>query len=231
MTARYALYYTPPADHPLTGAASAWLGRDVWRAAAVERALVEGLDLDDAGLEALTASARHYGFHATLKAPFDLADGQSEAALIAALDRFAGTRAAFEGHLEVRSLSGFIAMVFAPVCPAMTALHTACVHEFEPFRAPISDADLARRRRSPMSAEQNARLQAFGYPWIFDDFRFHMTLTGRIADEAERDRIVAALARHFAPVLGAHRVDALCLFGQEDRAAPFRIVHSAAFCG
>lgn len=228
MTARYAVYYAPPPQHPLTALASAWLGRDAWTDAEVAQVPVAGLDTGHAERAELTADAAHYGFHATLKAPFELAAGQSEAGLIAALNDFAATQPAFAAELAVHSLSGFVALTLDPPCPAMTALHTACVHAFEAFRAPLSDADLARRRRAPMTAEQDARLIAYGYPWIFDEFRFHMTLTGRIRDNARRSAVIAALAGYFAPAAGAHHFDSLCLFRQSQRDAPFRIIASAA---
>ncbi len=227
MSARYAIYYAPPRDHPMTFAASAWLGYDAWGAQPLERPQVEGLALAADAVEALTTEPRRYGFHATLKAPFELATGQSEEALLAAFQDFAAERPCFLVDLAVTSLSGFIALTLAMPSPAMAALHAACVHGFEPFRAPLWEADLDRRRRTTMTAEQDARLLAFGYPWIFEDFRFHMTLTGRIVDEAQRTAILAALARHFAALAGPHAIDTLCLFRQPDRKSPFHILASA----
>lgn len=226
MSARYAIYYAPSAGHPLTAAASAWLGRNAWTGHPVVRPAVAGLDLGSEELDALTQEPRHYGFHATLKAPFELAEGQTEAMLMQAFAEFAAAQSAFDGGLEVRSLSGFIALTLNPPCPPMHDLHTACVSAFEPFRALLSDADLARRRRSPMTADQDARLVRYGYPWIFEDFRFHMTLTRRIADDAQREAIIAALAQHFAPAIGQHRFETLCLFRQVDRKAPFTVLQA-----
>jgi hypothetical protein len=227
MIARYAIYYAPAADHPLTRMASAWLGYDAWTAQIVAQPTLAGVAFDAAAVETLTKDPRLYGFHATLKAPFALATGHDEAALIGAFDAFAATRMVFDGNLVVRALHGFIALVFDPPCRAMDELHAASVRAFEPFRAPLSDADLARRRRSRLTADQDARLVAYGYPWIFEDFRFHMTLAACIADKADRAAVVAALARHFKAVTGQHRVSTLCLFKQDDRNARFRIVHWA----
>jgi hypothetical protein len=227
MIARYAIYYAPAADHPISGVASAWLGYDAWTAQFVARPALAGVAFDAAAVETLTKDPRLYGFHATLKAPFALAAGCGEAALIVAFDAFAAKQTVFDGNLVVTALHDFVALVFDPPCPAMDELHAASVRAFEPFRARLSDADLARRRRSPLTAEQDARLVAYGYPWIFEDFRFHMTLAARIADKADRAEVVAALARHFEAVTGQHRVSSLCLFRQDNRNAPFRIVHWA----
>ncbi len=231
MSARYAVYYAPPQDHALTVLASAWLGYDAWTGANMTRPALAGLDLDAEALSALTGDASHYGFHATLKAPFELAQGRSEADLLAAFADFAASQPAFMADLAVMSLSGFVALMLARPDPAMTALHTACVHRFEPFRAALSDADLARRRRAPMTAEQDARLVGYGYPWIFEDFRFHMTLTGRVRDDTARDHIVTALRAYLAPVTGLHPIAQLCLFRQPRRSDKFQVIAAAALNG
>lgn len=227
MSARYAVYYAPPPGHALTRLASAWLGYDAWTGAAVPRPALDQLALDDDAQAALIADPRHYGFHATLKAPFELADGQSEAALLAAFAAFAATQPGFAAEIAVTSLSGFIALTLAQPCPAMTGLHSACVHAFAPFQAALSDADLARRRRAPMTAQQDARLVAFGYPWIFEDFRFHMTLTGRVHGDAARHHIITALSAYLAPATGPHAVTQLCLFRQPRRDAAFQVIAAA----
>ena len=229
MTARYAIYYAPAPGTALHDAASAWLGRDAASGAALERPPEPALaDLD---LDALTADPRIYGVHATLKEPFELSVDQSETDLIEALAVFAAGRPAFTADIAPQGLSAFIAFRLIAPCPAMQALHEDCVRAFEPFRAPLSDADIARRRRAPLTAEQDARLIAFGYPYVFEDFRFHMTLTGAVRDEALRIRIITALQARFAPVSGPHVFDRLSLFRQETREATFTILAQASFGG
>jgi hypothetical protein len=111
----------------------------------------------------------------------------------------------------------------------MQALHSACVRAFDPFRAPLSAADLERRRKAPLSPEQDARLVEWGYPYVFEDFRFHMTLTGAIRDEGLRNRVLTALKSHFALESGPHRFDGVAIFKQPDRHAPFEILQRFAF--
>ena len=222
MSARYAVYYAPPRGTPLAEMANAWLGRDPWDGAPRERPALpdlEGLDLD-----ALTADPRGYGFHATLKAPFELAADRSEADLLAFAETFAAGLAPFEAVIAPAALGRFLAFRLDAPCPEMDALHAACVRDFDPFRAPLSDFDLARRRKAPLTAEQDARLIAWGYPYVFEDFRFHMTLTNGVRDDAVRERLLAALQAHFAPVSGAHRFDGVAIFRQADRSAPFDIL-------
>jgi hypothetical protein len=229
MTARYAIYYAPEPGDPLELAAASWLGRDALSSAHMTRPQLPALRNID--LQELTKSPRHYGFHATLKAPFALHEDQSEAALIEAVDAFCATYPAFEAEIAPMALSVFIAFRLTSDSKAMQALHEACVREFEPFRAPLTPADIARRRKANLSVLQDERLVAFGYPYIFEDFRFHMTLTGAVHDEALRTRILEALSAHFAPVTGLHRFFGLSLFKQDDREADFYVLHQSAFKG
>lgn len=227
MTARYAIYYAPPEGSALWRKASAWLGRDAFTGKDVARPVVPGLD----GLDVsdLTADPRHYGFHATLKAPFELAEGKTESELLAAAADFAAGLTPFEAAIAPAALGRFLAFRLQDGEAEMTALHAACVRGFEAFRAPLGDTDLARRRKANLTPEQDERLVSWGYPYIFEDFRFHMTLTGAIRDEQIRDQVLTGLRAHFAEETGPHAFDAVAVFRQTDRAAPFDILERFAF--
>ncbi len=227
MTARYAIYYAPPAGTPLWRKTAAWLGRDAYAGEAGARprlASLEGLDLD-----ALTADPRGYGFHATLKAPFELAASVAERELLSAADAFAARQSPFEAAIAPAELGRFLAFRLQATTTRMQDLHAACVRDFEPFRAPITDHDLARRRKAPLTPEQDARLVNWGYPYVFEDFRFHMTLTGPIRDDALRTRVLEALQDHFAAETGPHHFDGIAVFRQADRAQPFDVIQRFDF--
>lgn len=227
MTSRYAIYYAPPVSHPLHRAASTWLGRDAATGEMLGRKAppeLAGLDLD-----ALTADPAGYGFHATLKAPFELAQAATEADLCAAVENFARARTPFSATIAPAALGDFIAFLIEGDCLPLRALAADCVTAFEPFRAPISDYDIARKRRPGLTPPQDDYLLRFGYPYIFEFFTFHMTLTGRVRDAAQRRAIVAALQRWFEPVSGPHQFSALTLFKQEDRKSPFVHLRQALF--
>ena len=227
MTARYAIYYAPTAQSDLWRKASAWIGRDAYTGVAIERPTLAGLDGQD--LATLTADPRGYGFHATLKAPFELAAGATEADLLAAAEQFVSRQSAFDAVIAPAELGRFLAFRLQDGEAEMQALHAACVRDFEPFRAPLSDADIARRRRARLTPEQDARMLAWGYPYVFEDFRFHMTLTGAIRDDAVRERVLQALGTHFATETGAHNFDGVAVFRQADRSQPFDILQRFGF--
>lgn len=216
MTERFAIYYAPAAESPLWARACAWLGRDPAGGAPAAPPLPREK------LHPLTVSARKYGFHATIKAPMALAEGRDGAALHAALADFAQNHAPVEsGPLQVASLEGFLAIVPQRQSARLTDFAFAVVEAFEPFRAPLGDADRRRRRIETMPQRQAELMQAYGYPYVAEQFQFHMTLTDRLGPEDHAALLEAARA-WFAPVLAAPLVlDRLVLFHQPAADAPF----------
>jgi len=229
MTERYAIYYAPKPDSRFWDKASAWLGYDASSREVIARRSLPGLE--DLDLDILTAEPNGYGFHATLKAPFEMATWRSEAELLDQVRRTAAQLPAFEAPIGPAALGRFLAFQLQSPSPEMNALHALCVREFDGFRAPLSEADLARRRKRPLTPEQDAQLLEWGYPYVFDDFRFHMTLTSAISDDVVRARVLAVLEDYFAEETGAHRFDGLAVFKQDDRQAPFHILERYAFKG
>ena len=226
--ARYAIYYTPAEDHALTMLGSEWLGRDVYTGDKIRRREFPGMSDDD--IDRLTNSPSHYGFHATMKAPFKLREGRTEAQLIKLLGRFARQQPAFDVRLAVRPLGQFLALRLTEHSDAMRALHDACVKDFDGFRAALSYDDIKRRRKADLSPEQDARMLEWGYPYIFEDFRWHMTLSSRIVSDATRERVLALLKDMFQPALiDPHRVDGVALYRQVDRSTPFRVIARSSF--
>jgi putative phosphonate metabolism protein len=221
-TPRYALYAAPAADHPLWIAAASWLGRNPEADTAWQPGRPDWLAVER--WQEITADPRLYGFHGTLKPPFALAADASPAALTDALKHFAASVELPPVPLTVAALSGFLAVVPARPVPALTALADRCVEAFDRFRAPPDQAELARRRQSGLSATQEQHLLRWGYPYVFDQFRYHMTLTGRLR-EPERSQLQAWLAEHLAPTLAAPVPLQLALFAQADRGQPFRLLH------
>lgn len=220
-TPRYALYTAPDATHPLWSAAASWLGRDP-EADTARHAILPGW-LAAGRWQEITAEPRLYGFHGTLKPPFALAADTNPAALTEALRHFAADIDVPPVMLTVAALSGFLAIVPAGPAPALNALADRCVEAFDRFRAAPDAAELARRRQAGLSAVQEQHLLRWGYPYVFDQFRYHMTLTGRLA-EPERSRLQAWLTDHLAPALAAPVPLQLALFAQADRGQNFRLI-------
>lgn len=226
---RYAVYFTPARDAPLARIAAEWLGRDAYGAAVRPRRAVEGLS--EADISFHTASARRYGFHATLKAPFRMAADRTESELVAALDAFCGARdPVLLPRIELTRMSGFFALVPAEPVAELDGLAADVVRAFEPFRAPLSEAELARRNPDALSPAQLRNLHRWGYPYVFDQFLFHMTLSGQVP-QADAPRLAQAIKGTFGPLLEAPlAIDTLALFIEPEPGAPF-LVHTARAIG
>jgi putative phosphonate metabolism protein len=220
---RYAIYYAPEPASALARFGQSWLGYDVETGRPVEQPAIAGTDPQR--LAEITAEPRRYGFHATLKPPFALLPERDGAELAAALATFAARQAAVRAPpLMLAAIAGFWALVPSQPCKALTHLSAACVEHFDGFRAPPSEDELARRRRARLSPVQEALLARWGYPYVMDEFRFHLTLTERLAPD-EASRIGAVLAECVAPLCrSVLRIDALTLFHQSARGENFRLI-------
>jgi putative phosphonate metabolism protein len=211
---RFAIYYAPTPGTPLHRQGSFWLGRDAHTG--------EPLAQPDAeGLPRLTAEPRRYGFHATLKAPFALREGVGREALMRACAALAADTAGFRVRLKVGQLDGFLALVPDGDAAPLQELAARCVRDLDGFRRPPTDYELARRRKAPLTARQDANLLRWGYPYVLEDFRFHMTLTERL-EPGDAGRLSGAAQSHFAAELdGPVMIDGLTLFQEPEPGAPF----------
>jgi putative phosphonate metabolism protein len=174
----------------------------------------------------LTRDPRKYGFHATLKAPLPLAPGKTEAGLLATCERFAGTpRPIPVIRPVVDSISGFIAVVPTELSTELERLAADCVREFDSFRAPLTPEDRMRRNPSALTPRQREHLERWGYPYVMEDFRFHMTLTGRL-DARRREPVLTILRDRFSAIgLTTLAIDRIAVFRQNDAASRFQVVN------
>ncbi|MEB3047647.1 DUF1045 domain-containing protein [Rhizobium mulingense] len=221
---RYAICFTPPASDPLSLVAANWLGRNVFSGDMLEPPAVRGLGLHEIAFH--TAVPRRYGFHGVLKAPFHLSGDMSEPQLLRDLMRFTGTFAPFQiSRLEIARLGSFYSLMPSAPCEQIQYLASAIVQEFDRYRAPLSEADIERSDPDGLSAAQFANLHRWGNPYVMDEFRFHMPVTGSI-NAIDMPRIEPALRTIFEPVLKEPvMVSNVALMIEEGTGGPFR-VHS-----
>jgi putative phosphonate metabolism protein len=225
---RYAVYFVPAAESGLYRFGSSVLQYDCYTGRPLPPP--EECAADAGTWRKATDEPRRYGFHATLKAPFRLAPSSTEAQLVSALRSFAALgRKAAAIEPEIRMLSGFSALVPARESPAVEALAADCTTIFDAFRAPMSPQERARRLASGLNPSQVENLDRWGYPYLFADFRFHMTLTGKIEAD-RREPMIATLRRAFARMCGANpiAIDRLALVKQDTPDQAFRVLSHAA---
>lgn len=226
MAARYAIYYVPAATSALYRFGAAGLGYDAYTGSTVS--YLEGTDA--AVWSSLIREPRVYGFHATMKPPMRLKDGIAEGDLTRAFFAFAREQVPVDaGKLVVRELGSFIALVPAEPCAPLNRLADACVRRFDSCRAMMTEQELSRRLTPGLSERQIEHLYRWGYPYVFDDFRFHMTLTGSLPVQ-KRTAAYKFLCEKFEqmPDAAALKVDRLVISRQDGAGQPFTVLHEAA---
>lgn len=228
MAPRYGLYYAPEPGSTLSRLAAVWLGRDAVTGDELPQPQLSGISPEV--LLERTSSPRHYGFHATLKPPFALRPSRTEDELCASIAGFARRQQPFTLHLAPGVLGGFVALLETTPSEELRALAAACVVEFDSFRATPPAQELESRRAAGLTPRQDALLVRWGYPYVLDDFRFHMTLTTRLQESGQRSAMVEAAEAHFGEALaGPVTVDAVTLFHQSSREEPFTILDRFPF--
>ena len=221
---RYAVYYAPR-EGAFAFRANDWLGREFGNPCDLPQPVLPGIG-DPRGI---TAEPRRYGFHGTIRAPFRPAEGVDETHI---RDTVAGLAARLApvscAGLRIEVLHGFVALTPLGCEVALLELGAAVVTGTDPLRAPLTEAEIARRRPDRLTPRQRELLDRWGYPHVMEEFRFHLTLTDRL----ERpEPIRAALDAHFAPVLPRPFViEDLCLSG-EDASGRFHLMHRYALSG
>ena len=225
---RYAVYYLPEPG-ALADELAGWLG---WDVATGQNAPHPVCDWD---LPALTATPRKYGAHGTIKPPFRLAKGQTERGLHDALGALcASIEPVVLDGLKVARLGGFLALVPKGDTNALALLAAAAVSGLDDFRAPQTEAELIKRRAAGLSLRQDELLERWGYPYVMDEFRFHITLTGKVSEmlgDARTDSLRKSMKARFKPLLPKpFRIESLCLVGEDD-AGMFRLIHRYPLSG
>lgn len=223
---RFAIYYAPPAKAGWTRFATAWLGWDMEAGRTVAHPEIGGLPVAE-----ISQTPRKYGLHGTIKPPFRLADGMTLDGLQQAVAALGADLAPVSTErLHLARLGRFLALRPSGETPALNALAARCVRELDAFRAPAGPEELARRRAGGLTDRQEANLVQWGYPYVMEDFRFHITLTGRLPkhDLAPVER---ALEQALSPALpDRFTVPDLALVGEAEDGR-FHLIHRYTLSG
>jgi hypothetical protein len=125
---------------------------------------------------------------------------------------------------------GFVALTQQRRSGELEVLEESSVRAFDIFRAPLSDAELSKRSPATLSERRLTNLLELGYPYVGQDFRFHMTLTGRLDEPAAA---ADALADVYASEVGGTHfmIEAVVLFEQLEPDRPFRVANRFPLTG
>lgn len=223
---RYAIYLLPSPQSPLAKAGAEWLGWDVFQG--VPYAHPNRYQLSSADIEALTTSPRHYGFHGTLKAPFRLKEGRGETEIRETFDAFISQQQAHNcPNLEVSKPDSFFALTSKFSENDFSTLAGDVIRHFEPLRAPITATEYEKRKPHLLTHKQRAYLNEWGYPYVFEEFRFHMTLSDRIVDANLSRQVGEVLNDHFPESLLELSNDFCIALCMEENKQPFSVLVAA----
>jgi len=228
MPYRCAVYFVPDIHSPWWQLGSQWLGRCAATRQALRQPSLPGIPSDVQW--AYTAEPRRYGWHATLKAPFKIMPGENLKSVMSALHALAKMLPAFEiPALKVSTEGDFLALRPEGNQSDIHRTAAACVRELHRFAKPLSDADLTRRRLAGLTPEQDRLLLAWGYPYVLDEFQFHLSLTGSLhgLTDDRRAAWTQAAQSHFGH-LGACRFERLALFVEPQRGGDFELLETVA---
>ncbi len=228
---RYALYFAPYADSLWWQAGCRWLGRDPSSDQHPSQHLITGVTPNH--LADLTQNARRYGFHATLKAPFSLAQGVNEDDLIQHVTQFCQHAVTLNiATPSVQKLGDFLALKMTNGHSAIAALAQECVAYFDPLRAPMTDTDWQKRRQQHLTPRQEELLRRWAYPYTEEQYRFHMTLTDSLAYVDQTTALILQQAAEACFAIDAPlSIDHLCIFKEEYPGAAFSLLHRCYFRG
>lgn len=187
---RYGIYMTPKAE-PLAGLGASWLGWSLENGSSVPHPS----ELETT-LREITQTPRKYGFHGTIKPPFHLAEHTSYDALFdAAITLCEGLSPVSVKGFQIKQIGHFLALTPCGDLSPLANLAAEVLQGLDQFRAPPSEDELNRRRKTVLTPLQETNLKNWGYPYVLEEFNFHITLTGHIADSE---------ATHLAEVAQAH---------------------------
>ncbi len=219
---RYAIYYVPD-ETSLAEFGANWLGWDISTGKTVERH-------PDAPDPEIVATPRKYGFHSTLKPPFQLALGRHVDDLAADLSSFCGRTAPVNmGGLRLSRIGHFLALIPDGDTKDLNELAFSVVRTFDPYRRPAEEAELQRRRSAGLSEAQEKNLLTWGYPYVGQEFRFHLTLTGKLDPQALAET-VRVLEDRLPELPPRFDMTSIALVG-EDASGQFRMIHRYALTG
>ena len=210
---RIALYYAPPASSAWWREGCEWLGRDP-----------ESGRENATPAHELTHAPRRYGWHATLVAPFHLAQGLDLADVLACARAWASAVPRFDMPVQAAELGNFVALrpVHTYDDDWMRALASQALQTLNVLRAPPPIDSIDRRIVPGMSARQISLLREWGYPYVLDEYRFHMTLSDSLDDANARASIISEWTARI-DTLGPMPVHGAAIFIEPEPGAPFTL--------
>jgi len=228
---RYAVYFVPNIEQQWWAHASQWLGRCAVSQQFSAQPLIA--EVSSKRFAEFTEHPRRYGFHATMRAPFVLANEYQPSDLISHVSALCQHLKPFVlPRLRVTLLEQFLALVPERDVSQITLLEQQCVTQLNDYAEPLGPEELVRRRSAGLSSHEDALLLRWGYPYVLDRFRFHCSLTGSLAKASPQEvsALTQAAYQHFDH-LPLCVFDSLAIFAEPTQGADFVLLEQCPLIG
>ncbi|MCP1470442.1 hypothetical protein J3E64_002130 [Sphingobium sp. OAS761] len=168
--------------------------------------------------------AARYGWHGTICPPFQLGEGLTPAHLLTTVQLLANSIAPFDLAVAPTWFRGFIALrpALGDGDDWMGTIASQALQRLFPLRRPLSPSETERRRTPELTKRQGELLTRWGYPYVLDEFLFHMTLTDPVADPEEVRALIGWWQKQ-CDRLGPVPFDNLALFVEREPDEPFML--------
>jgi hypothetical protein len=228
---RFAIYYAPARGSAWWDIGCSWLGRDPESGQRLVPPVLPALGARSRDVPGLARAPQRYGWHGTWVAPARCVAGAALEDVFRVARGWARRQEPFDLHVEAAALERFVAIrpATADGAAAMRALAADALHEFAPLRAMPNENERRRRLNGQLTERQRELLDRWGYPFVLDEFRFHMTLSDPI-DANERQMLVDWWNAQI-PQLGPLRIDGAAVFAECGPTQPFLLVARFPFEG
>ncbi|WP_420548146.1 DUF1045 domain-containing protein [Curvivirga sp.] len=220
---RYAIYYAPEDQSELGKFGNHWLGRNPTTKSILSYPDIK--NISPAQIKEITLSPSRYGFHGTLKPPFILEDGFNFSDFESKTLEYARQIKPFNiGTLKLARIGKFLALIPATKSEALYDLAAKLVENLDIFRKAASEDEINKRRVAGLSNRQDVLLLKWGYPYVFEEFRFHLTLTDKL-DENRLNWLEPILSNYLEPLTTAPiKIENICIFGDPGNGGAFDLL-------
>ena len=179
---RVAIYFLPKKNSSLENFGKNLLGRDINKKKKISLTrrqkyfINRGFTYFDE-LKDYCEQPAKYGFHATLKAPFRLKRNVKTKNFYDVISHIATQHSRFKiKGLKIVYSKKFTFITSRKPNKLLINLESDLVKHLDTFRAELNKTEIKKRIPDSLTFKQNKYLKEWGYPFVFDQFKFHMTL-------------------------------------------------------
>ncbi len=211
---RYAIYYAPSENSELDLFGKCLLGWDPYKGVETTKSDLSKLP-SFKKFSSLVLTPKQYGFHGTIKAPFKLKNEYTYNDLENKVREISKQIHSFYfDQLIIKKLGNFIGLIPTNNLK-VNAVSNKFVEELDYLRDELSESEIKKRKPHKLTSNQKQMLFKWGYPYVFDEFKFHLTLTSKL-NVVEIDDVLRSLQNILKQVnLNKISFNNICIFGQK----------------